>query len=164
MSKSRVRLHGNWRPTGKSTSEGDVGAERRDALVEHLADRPVGLDVHLGRHAGRIALEPYLFHGRVLRCRYSIYSVASPESAAYLAFNPVTTGYPVTPIGDLVDQLVGSGVRVVRNGVHGDDTRYEEVRYLPTWSPTLNQGEFDVGPLGALEVDQGLDRFHARSL
>jgi D-alanyl-D-alanine carboxypeptidase/D-alanyl-D-alanine-endopeptidase (penicillin-binding protein 4) len=86
--------------------------------------------------------------------------LSSPEYAAYLAFNPVTTGYPVTPIGDLVDQLVGSGVRVVRTGVHGDDTRYEEVRYLPTWSSTLNQGEFDVGPLGALEVDQGLDRFH----
>jgi D-alanyl-D-alanine carboxypeptidase/D-alanyl-D-alanine-endopeptidase (penicillin-binding protein 4) len=86
--------------------------------------------------------------------------LASPEYAAYLAFNPVTTGYPATPISDLVDRLVAAGVRVVRDGVHGDDTRYEQVRYLATWSPTLNQGEFDIGPLGALEVDQGLDRFH----
>jgi D-alanyl-D-alanine carboxypeptidase/D-alanyl-D-alanine-endopeptidase (penicillin-binding protein 4) len=85
--------------------------------------------------------------------------LASPEYAAYVSANPATAGYPVTPIQPLADGLVARGVQVVRNGVHGDDTRYEEVRYLPTW-PTLNQGEFDIGPLGALEVDQGLDRFH----
>ncbi len=86
--------------------------------------------------------------------------LASPEYAAYVSTNPETTGYPVTPIESLVDGVVADGVRVVRNGVHGDDTRFDNVRYLPTWTPTLNQGEFDIGPLSALEVDQGLDRFH----
>jgi D-alanyl-D-alanine carboxypeptidase/D-alanyl-D-alanine-endopeptidase (penicillin-binding protein 4) len=51
-------------------------------------------------------------------------------------------------------------VRGVRNGVHGDDSRFEELRYLPTYPAKLNQGEFDIGPLGALEMNQGLAQFH----
>ncbi len=86
--------------------------------------------------------------------------LASPEYAAYLASAPALTGYPITPIEPLVDQLLAHGVQVVRNGVHGDDGRYDDVRSLPTWPSTLNEGEFDIGPLGALEVDQGLDHFH----
>jgi D-alanyl-D-alanine carboxypeptidase/D-alanyl-D-alanine-endopeptidase (penicillin-binding protein 4) len=83
--------------------------------------------------------------------------LASPEYAAYRRSNPVTAGDPTTPLTALADQLVARGVAV--RAVHGDDSRYEAVRYLPTWTSKLNQGEFDIGPLSALEVDQGLDRF-----
>lgn len=85
--------------------------------------------------------------------------LASPDYAAYLASRPVTAGYPTTPIAAVADQLVIRGVRSVTGGIHGDDTRDEPLRYLPTWGPTINHGEFDVGPLSALEVDQGLDHW-----
>ena len=83
--------------------------------------------------------------------------LATAEYATHLAQRPATAAYATTPISALADALVAKGVRSVRNGVHADDSRYSTLRYLPTWVPNLNQGEFDVGPIGALEVDQGLD-------
>ena len=84
--------------------------------------------------------------------------LASAAYTAYLHSNPATTGYPTTPIGALADQLIAAGVRQVPGGLHGDDSRYEPVRYLPTWSAKINSGEFDIGPLSSLEVDQGLQQ------
>ena len=86
--------------------------------------------------------------------------LATPEYAAALQTSPATLGYPTTPVGSLADQLAARGVRVVRNGVHGDGSFYTTPPYLPTWAPSINRGEFDVGPLSALEVDQGLDSWH----
>jgi D-alanyl-D-alanine carboxypeptidase/D-alanyl-D-alanine-endopeptidase (penicillin-binding protein 4) len=83
--------------------------------------------------------------------------LASPEYAAFLQTNAASDGYSTTPIAALADGLVARGVRVVRTGVHGDASRYETLPYLPTWPAKLNVGEFDIGPLSALEVDQGKD-------
>ena len=85
--------------------------------------------------------------------------LATPGYIAMLQANPATTGYQPTPLSALVDGLVGSGVRAVRNGIHGDESRYDAVRYLAGWPANLNIGEFDIGPLSALELDQGLDRW-----
>jgi D-alanyl-D-alanine carboxypeptidase/D-alanyl-D-alanine-endopeptidase (penicillin-binding protein 4) len=84
--------------------------------------------------------------------------LASPAYIAYLHSNPATAGYPATPLASLADQLAAAGVRRVPGGLHGDDSRYEPLRYLPTWSDKINVGEFDIGPLGGLEVDQGLQQ------
>jgi len=83
--------------------------------------------------------------------------LATPEYATALHASRVTSTYPITPVASLADQVAAAGVRQVRNGIHGDDSRYEQLRYLPTWGPSINHGEFDVGPLSALEMDQGLD-------
>ncbi|MHB8467133.1 MAG: D-alanyl-D-alanine carboxypeptidase/D-alanyl-D-alanine-endopeptidase [Acidimicrobiales bacterium] len=85
--------------------------------------------------------------------------LASAAYAAQLHAHPETAGYEVTPLSALADAVATSGVRVVRGSIHGDDGRYERSRYLAVWPADLNQGEFDVGPLSALEVDQGLDRW-----
>ena len=84
--------------------------------------------------------------------------LASPAYTAYLHSNPATAGYPTTPVAGLADQLVAAGVKNVPGGLHGDDSRYEPLRYLPTWSAKINVGEFDIGPLSGLEVDQGLQQ------
>ncbi|MDP9073403.1 MAG: D-alanyl-D-alanine carboxypeptidase/D-alanyl-D-alanine-endopeptidase [Actinomycetota bacterium] len=83
--------------------------------------------------------------------------LATAPYIAALHASRVTSGYQPTPVASLADQLAAKGVKAVSNGIHGDDSRYERLRYLPTWSPAINHGEFDVGPLGALEVDQGLE-------
>ncbi|MGH8986894.1 MAG: D-alanyl-D-alanine carboxypeptidase/D-alanyl-D-alanine endopeptidase [Acidimicrobiia bacterium] len=82
--------------------------------------------------------------------------LATPEFAAELATEPFyeQTDVVTTSLVELADAVVAAGVRQVPGGVHGDDSRYEMVRYLPTWRDTYRTGG-QVGPLGALTVNDG---------
>jgi D-alanyl-D-alanine carboxypeptidase/D-alanyl-D-alanine-endopeptidase (penicillin-binding protein 4) len=84
--------------------------------------------------------------------------LATPEYLAHLASERRTAGTPGTALSALVDQLAAAGVRAVRNGVHGDDSRYDGPRWLPGWKP-IYRDEADISPLSALTVDGGLDRW-----
>ena len=84
--------------------------------------------------------------------------LATPEYAAYLASRPRTAGTPVTAMSLLVDQLATIGVHGVRNGVHGDNSRYDGPGWLPGWKP-IYRDEADVGLLSALTVNGGLDHW-----
>jgi D-alanyl-D-alanine carboxypeptidase/D-alanyl-D-alanine-endopeptidase (penicillin-binding protein 4) len=59
---------------------------------------------------------------------------------------------------DLADALVAAGLKEVRGGIVGDDSRYEDVRWVPSW-PTRYQREGFVGPLSALMVNDGQTGF-----
>jgi D-alanyl-D-alanine carboxypeptidase/D-alanyl-D-alanine-endopeptidase (penicillin-binding protein 4) len=59
-----------------------------------------------------------------------------------------------TPFEDLARQVAAAGVRHVTGGVVGDDTRYDTLRYLPTWKPSY-ASDAEVAPLGALVVNDG---------
>lgn len=82
--------------------------------------------------------------------------LATPEFAAELATEPFyeQTDVVTTSLVELADAVVAAGVREVPGGVHGDDSRYETVRYLPTWRDTYRTGG-TIGPLGALTVNDG---------
>jgi serine-type D-Ala-D-Ala carboxypeptidase/endopeptidase (penicillin-binding protein 4) len=82
--------------------------------------------------------------------------LATPEFAAELAAEPFYEGSDVvtTSLAELADNVVAAGVRRVPAGIHGDDSRYEALRYLPTWRDTYRT-DGQVGPLGALTVDDG---------
>lgn len=82
--------------------------------------------------------------------------LATPEFAAELATEPFYEGTDVvlTPLADLADAVVAAGVRRIPGGIHGDDSRYEAVRYLPTWRDTYRT-DGQIGPLGALTVNDG---------
>jgi serine-type D-Ala-D-Ala carboxypeptidase/endopeptidase (penicillin-binding protein 4) len=83
--------------------------------------------------------------------------LSSPEYTAVLAAAPITGGQPVTtPIASLADALSAAGVKTVPGGIRGDDSRYDRTRFLPAWKPSYIT-EADAAPLGALEVDDGLD-------
>ncbi len=85
--------------------------------------------------------------------------LSSPEYTAFLAAAPLTAGQPVTTqVASLADQLVAAGIRRVPGGIHGDDSRDDRTRFLAAWKPVYVK-EADVAPLGALEVDDGLDRW-----
>ena len=62
------------------------------------------------------------------------------------------------PYSDLADALVAAGLKEVRGGVVGDDSRHEDVRWVPSW-PTRYQREGFVGPLSALMVNDGQTGF-----
>jgi D-alanyl-D-alanine carboxypeptidase/D-alanyl-D-alanine-endopeptidase (penicillin-binding protein 4) len=85
--------------------------------------------------------------------------LGTPEYAGHLAGQPRTVGTPLTPLAAVVDQLTAAGVRSVRNGVHGDDSRYNGPQWLPGWKP-IYRDEADVPLLSALTVDGGLDHWN----
>lgn len=80
--------------------------------------------------------------------------LATPGYRSYLSGNPRSRLDPVTPLADLADAVVAAGVRRIDGRVLGDDSRHEAVRYLPSWKPSYRTAG-DVGPLGALVVDDG---------
>lgn len=80
--------------------------------------------------------------------------LATPEFAGYLEGQPLTRGRPATRLDTLADELVKAGVSTVSGGVHADDSRHSRERALPSWK-TDYLADHEVGPLGALVVDDG---------
>ena len=68
-----------------------------------------------------------------------------------------------TPYEDLAAKVAAAGVREVRGGVMGDDTRYDAQRYLPSWKRSyVTEGH--VGPESALAVNDGFVQFSPRKV
>lgn len=81
--------------------------------------------------------------------------LATPEFAVYTAGQPRVRGYPFTPMSSLVDAIVAAGITSVPGGVHGDDSYFEKLRWLPAW-PALYQRDLEIGALSALTVNEGI--------
>jgi serine-type D-Ala-D-Ala carboxypeptidase/endopeptidase (penicillin-binding protein 4) len=60
-----------------------------------------------------------------------------------------------TSLAALADSIVAAGVRGIPGGVQGDDSRYDTVRYVPTWDDS-NRTTPEIGPTGALTVNHGM--------
>jgi D-alanyl-D-alanine carboxypeptidase/D-alanyl-D-alanine-endopeptidase (penicillin-binding protein 4) len=75
-------------------------------------------------------------------------------TTATYAFVRRTAEQPLTFLDALADALVAGGVRRVTGRIVADDTRYDALRTVPSW-PERYQRENQVGPLGALTVDDG---------
>ncbi len=68
-----------------------------------------------------------------------------------------------TPVEDLARAVVAAGVREIRGGIVGDESRYDRVRYIPSWKPVyLTLAE--VGPASALLVNDGFSEFAPRKI
>lgn len=70
---------------------------------------------------------------------------------------PATQVYPTvapTYLDSLVDEIVASGITSVAGSVVGDESRYDDERYVPTWGDGIRS--IEAGPLGALLVDDGV--------
>jgi serine-type D-Ala-D-Ala carboxypeptidase/endopeptidase (penicillin-binding protein 4) len=80
--------------------------------------------------------------------------LATGDYAAFLQSQGTTKGDVTTSLETLADAVVAKGVRSIPGGVIGDDSRYDQQRYLPTWKDSYHT-EGDIGPLGALTVNDG---------
>ncbi|MFI5045516.1 MAG: D-alanyl-D-alanine carboxypeptidase/D-alanyl-D-alanine-endopeptidase [Acidimicrobiia bacterium] len=87
--------------------------------------------------------------------------ISSSDFVGSLDSQPRRKGGVVTSLELLADSIVNAGVRVVRNGVVGDDSRYDQQRAVAGWSPSY-LAEGDVGPIGALTVNDGFQSFNPR--
>lgn len=84
--------------------------------------------------------------------------LSTPSFQSRLAEDPETIDVVTTSLAQLADAVVAAGVRNVPGGIAGDDSRYETLRFLPTWRDSYRT-EGHVGPLGALTVDHGFSAF-----
>ncbi|HEV7864995.1 MAG TPA: D-alanyl-D-alanine carboxypeptidase/D-alanyl-D-alanine-endopeptidase [Acidimicrobiia bacterium] len=87
-------------------------------------------------------------------------ALATPEYAQWLKDRPRYQLRAATPLAALADGLLAAGVRTVTGGIVGDDSRYDRARTVPTWKPSYVTDN-EVGPLGALLVNDGFDVFNA---
>ena len=59
-----------------------------------------------------------------------------------------------TPLDQLADRIKAAGITGITGAVRGDESRYDEQRYIPTWRPTYI-ADAEVGPASALTVNDG---------
>ena len=96
-------------------------------------------------------------------------SLSTPDYSGMVESNPArdreeqATGpsKSATSLGTLADAIVAAGVRNIPGGVQGDDSRYEELPYLPSWSPSYRTDP-EVGPVSALTVNHGMSTVQPR--
>lgn len=70
--------------------------------------------------------------------------------------------HPVrTALEDLADRIKAAGVTAVPAGIMGDDSHFDDQRYVPSWKPGYIT-DFEVGPLSALDVNDGFATFTPR--
>ena len=70
---------------------------------------------------------------------------------------PATQIYPPaapTYLDALADEILASGITTITGAVVGDESRYDDERYVPTWGDGIRA--IEAGPLGALMVDDGI--------
>ena len=66
-----------------------------------------------------------------------------------------------TSMDTLADNLYAAGVREVRGGVLGDESRFDTVRYVPTWKPGYITDN-EIGPVSALVVNDNFAQFRPK--
>jgi D-alanyl-D-alanine carboxypeptidase/D-alanyl-D-alanine-endopeptidase (penicillin-binding protein 4) len=89
--------------------------------------------------------------------------LTTAEYRDYLKANPEKSADATTNLETLADSIVAAGVKNVPGGIVADDTRYDDVRYVPTWKESYHV-DGDVGPLGALTVNDGFRSWTPRKV
>jgi D-alanyl-D-alanine carboxypeptidase/D-alanyl-D-alanine-endopeptidase (penicillin-binding protein 4) len=80
--------------------------------------------------------------------------LTTPQNEQRIRNSARTRTDVITPLASLADAIVANGVKSVPALV-ADDSRQDDLRFLPEWKPGYTA---DIGPLGALTVDDGIAR------
>ena len=88
--------------------------------------------------------------------------LSTADYNTFLQAQGTTRGDVTTSLETLADAVVAAGVHRIPGGVSGDDSRYDDQRYLPSWKPSYRT-DGEVGPLGALSVNGGFSAWSVGS-
>jgi D-alanyl-D-alanine carboxypeptidase/D-alanyl-D-alanine-endopeptidase (penicillin-binding protein 4) len=88
--------------------------------------------------------------------------LATADFNAFLQTQPRWRGSVTTSLETLADAIVAQGVRSIPGGIAGDDSRYDDQRYAPSWRDSYRTAG-EIGPMGALTVNQGFSAWSAGS-
>ena len=66
-----------------------------------------------------------------------------------------------TSLDTLADRIAAAGIREIRGGVIGDESRFDSVRYLPSWKPGYITDN-EIGPMSALIVNDNFAQFRPK--
>lgn len=88
--------------------------------------------------------------------------LSTPEYQKFLETQPLTLGRPTTSLDDLAKDMQRAGIHEIRGRIHGDDSRYTRRRAIATWK-TVYLTDHEVGPIGALTVNEGWQTWTPRS-
>jgi D-alanyl-D-alanine carboxypeptidase/D-alanyl-D-alanine-endopeptidase (penicillin-binding protein 4) len=80
--------------------------------------------------------------------------LSTGDYVSFLQSQPKTKGDVTTSLESLADAIVAKGVKSIPGGILGDDSRYDQQRYVPTWKDTYRT-DGEVGPISALTVNDG---------
>ena len=80
--------------------------------------------------------------------------LASPEYIANQATRARVGAYPWTSLDAVANAVIKAGITTVPGGIRGDDSRYEQLRYLPAWPASYGQDQ-EIGELTALPLNEG---------
>jgi D-alanyl-D-alanine carboxypeptidase/D-alanyl-D-alanine-endopeptidase (penicillin-binding protein 4) len=80
--------------------------------------------------------------------------LATPTFEHQLHTRPLTSSEPVTRLAALADAIVAAGVHRIDGSLLGDDSRHDDLRFLPVWKPSYRT-DGEIGALSALAIDHG---------
>ena len=66
-----------------------------------------------------------------------------------------------TSLDVLADRIAAAGIREIRGGIVGDESRFDTVRYLPSWKPGYITDN-EIGPMSALIVNDNFAQFRPK--
>ena len=76
------------------------------------------------------------------------------STSGYRSFRKLGGDRNLTSLDSLADRVVTAGVKRVTGRVVGDESRYDDLRVVPSW-PSRYTSQEQAGPLSALDVDDG---------
>lgn len=80
--------------------------------------------------------------------------LSTGDYVSFLQSQGKTRGDVTTSLESLADAIVAKGVHAIPGGVVGDDSRYDQQRFVPTWKDSYRT-DGEIGPLSALTVNDG---------
>lgn len=127
------------------------------ASVEKLTTAAAGFDL-LGsdhRYTTRVVAPGVATAGTVTG-DLTLVGSGDPQltTGSYRTYRKLSDKRALTSLDELADRVVAAGVRRVTGRVVGDESRYDDLRVVPSWPERFVRQE-QAGPLSALDVDDG---------